>query len=110
MGQEDGPDVFVHYSSIKGEGFRTLVDGQKVTFDVTQGQKGPQADNVVAENPYEEFLTNLNYYSGAFAGLKYVKNIFTVSFTRHSILGTDVATILCIRICIHDLLNNEIKL
>jgi CspA family cold shock protein len=51
--QEDGPDVFVHYSSIKGEGFRTLVDGQKVTFDVTQGQKGPQADNVVADNPYE---------------------------------------------------------
>lgn len=46
--QESGPDVFVHFSAIKGEGFRTLADGQKVEFTVADGQKGPQAENVVA--------------------------------------------------------------
>ena len=45
--REDGPDVFVHFSSIKGDGFTTLTDGQKVEFTVTDGQKGPQAENVV---------------------------------------------------------------
>uniref|UniRef100_A0AAU1ULM9 Cold-shock protein n=1 Tax=Streptomyces sp. NBC_00119 TaxID=2975659 RepID=A0AAU1ULM9_9ACTN len=42
-----GPDVFAHYSSISGNGYRELVEGEKVTFDITQGQKGPQADNIV---------------------------------------------------------------
>ena len=46
--REDGPDVFVHFSAITGDGFRTLADGQKVEFEVTDGQKGPQAANVVA--------------------------------------------------------------
>lgn len=46
--QESGPDVFVHFSAIKGDGFRTLSDGQKVEFTVANGQKGPQAENVVA--------------------------------------------------------------
>ena len=45
--REDGPDVFVHFSAIAGEGFKTLADGQKVEFTVTDGQKGPQAENVV---------------------------------------------------------------
>ena len=45
--REDGPDVFVHFSSIQGDGFKTLADGQKVEFNVTDGQKGPQAENVV---------------------------------------------------------------
>ena len=45
--REDGPDVFVHFSSITGDGFKTLSDGQKVEFTVTDGQKGPQAENVV---------------------------------------------------------------
>ena len=44
--QEDGQDVFVHFSSIVGEGFKSLVEGEAVTFDVTQGAKGPQASNV----------------------------------------------------------------
>ncbi len=44
--QENGPDVFVHFRSIVGEGYRTLNEGQRVQFEVTQGQKGPQADNV----------------------------------------------------------------
>ncbi|MCX4993564.1 cold-shock protein [Streptomyces sp. NBC_00568] len=43
----DGPDVFAHYSNIAGNGFRELVEGESVTFDVTQGQKGPQAENIV---------------------------------------------------------------
>jgi cold shock protein len=42
----DGPDVFVHFSAIEGEGYRNLEEGQTVEFEVTQGQKGPQASNV----------------------------------------------------------------
>ncbi|MCF6436345.1 MULTISPECIES: cold-shock protein [Pseudoalteromonas] len=45
--QENGPDVFVHFSAISGEGFRTLSDGQAVSFDIKQGKKGPEAENVV---------------------------------------------------------------
>ncbi|MAT92593.1 MAG: cold-shock protein [Halioglobus sp.] len=45
--REDGPDVFVHFSAIQADGFKTLADGQKVEFTVTDGQKGPQAENVV---------------------------------------------------------------
>jgi cold shock protein len=43
---EGGPDVFVHFSAITGGGYRSLEEGQKVEFDITQGQKGPQAENV----------------------------------------------------------------
>ncbi|UCH40598.1 MAG: cold-shock protein [Gammaproteobacteria bacterium] len=46
--QDSGPDVFAHYSSIVGSGFKTLAEGQQVEFNVTQGQKGPQAENIVA--------------------------------------------------------------
>jgi CspA family cold shock protein len=46
--QENGPDLFVHFSAISGDGFRTLADGQEVTFTVKQGQKGPEAENVLA--------------------------------------------------------------
>jgi CspA family cold shock protein len=45
--QESGPDVFAHFSAISGSGFKTLLEGQKVEFSVTQGQKGPQAENIV---------------------------------------------------------------
>ena len=47
IGCEDGPDVFVHYSAIQSEGFRKLVEGQKVEFTVEQGPKGPQAASVM---------------------------------------------------------------
>ena len=46
ISQEGGPDVFVHFSAIQGTGYRNLEENQKVEFDVTQGQKGPQAANV----------------------------------------------------------------
>ena len=46
--RESGPDVFAHFSNISGSGFKTLGEGQKVEFEVTQGQKGPQAENIVA--------------------------------------------------------------
>ncbi len=46
--QEGGKDVFVHFSAINGSGRKTLKEGQKVTMEVTNGQKGPQAENVTA--------------------------------------------------------------
>jgi CspA family cold shock protein len=47
ISQDDGSDVFVHFSAIKGDGFRTLQEGEKVEFEVTQGPKGLQAANVI---------------------------------------------------------------
>jgi CspA family cold shock protein len=46
--KDDGGDVFVHHSAIQGDGFKTLAEGQRVRFDVTQGNKGPAAENVKA--------------------------------------------------------------
>jgi CspA family cold shock protein len=45
--QENGPDVFVHYSAIQSEGFKNLREGQEVLFEIVEGAKGPQAANVV---------------------------------------------------------------
>jgi cold shock protein len=47
ISQENGPDVFVHHSNIVGEGFRTLEEDQEVEFEIVEGKKGPQAQNVV---------------------------------------------------------------
>lgn len=47
IAQENGPDVFVHFSAIQGSGFKSLAEGQKVKFNITTGQKGPQAENVM---------------------------------------------------------------
>ncbi|MFD1706661.1 cold-shock protein [Siminovitchia sediminis] len=44
---EGANDVFVHYSAIQGEGFKTLDEGQQVEFEIVEGQRGPQAENVV---------------------------------------------------------------
>lgn len=46
INRQNGEDVFVHFSAIQGTGYRTLQDGQKVEFEVVQGQKGPQATNL----------------------------------------------------------------
>jgi CspA family cold shock protein len=46
----DGRDIFVHYSNISGEGFKTLGEGDVVTFDVVEGEKGPRAENVVQKS------------------------------------------------------------
>ena len=47
IGIDDGDDVFVHYSALQGEGFKTLKEGENVEFEVVQGAKGPQASNVL---------------------------------------------------------------
>ena len=44
--QESGPDVFAHFKAIEGDGFKSLTEGQQVEFNISQGQKGPQADNI----------------------------------------------------------------
>jgi len=46
--ESGGPDVFAHYSAIAGSGHRSLTEGQKVEFTLTEGKKGPQAENIVA--------------------------------------------------------------
>ncbi|RIV24400.1 cold-shock protein [Alicyclobacillaceae bacterium I2511] len=46
ISREDGEDVFVHFSAIQGDGYKTLEEGQRVTFEIVQGPKGPQAANV----------------------------------------------------------------
>lgn len=46
IARENGPDVFVHYKAISAEGYKSLSEGQRVEFTVTQGQKGPQAEDV----------------------------------------------------------------
>jgi CspA family cold shock protein len=46
IGREDGPDVFVHYSAIMSEGYKSLQEGDPVEFEIVEGQKGPQAGNV----------------------------------------------------------------
>ncbi|MCK4773119.1 MAG: cold shock domain-containing protein, partial [Candidatus Latescibacteria bacterium] len=47
ISQEDGPDVFAHYTAITGDGFRSLREGEEVEFEITEGPKGPQAANIV---------------------------------------------------------------
>jgi CspA family cold shock protein len=47
IGREDGPDVFVHYSAIQNDGYKSLKEGDAVEFDIVDGQKGPQADSVI---------------------------------------------------------------
>jgi CspA family cold shock protein len=47
IAREDGPDLFVHHSAIQGSGFKTLEEGERVEFEVVQGQKGPAAENVI---------------------------------------------------------------
>jgi CspA family cold shock protein len=47
IGRDDGPDVFVHYSALLAEGYKSLQEGDNVEFEIVEGQKGPQAANVV---------------------------------------------------------------
>lgn len=50
IGREDGPDVFVHYSAIQGDGYKSLQEGDDVEFEIVQGEKGPQADKVMKQS------------------------------------------------------------
>ncbi len=54
IASSDGKDVFVHYSSITAEGYKTLEEGDPVTFDIVQGEKGPRAENVVPQKPAKQ--------------------------------------------------------
>jgi len=47
ISRESGPDVFVHYSAVSSDGFKSLAEGDKVEFEIVEGQKGPQAANVM---------------------------------------------------------------
>ena len=60
--QSEGKDVFVHYSAIAGDGRRSLVEGQKVMMDVTQSEKGPQAENVSPVN--SDWFTSITFQAG----------------------------------------------
>jgi CspA family cold shock protein len=59
--RENGPDVFVHYSSIRGEGFRNLNEGDKVEFNAEAGAKGPQATDVVSLEPASTEQSSSSY-------------------------------------------------
>jgi CspA family cold shock protein len=48
--QENGPDIFVHFSEIQGEGFKTLNEGDEVEFEIAEGERGPKATNVTKVN------------------------------------------------------------
>jgi len=50
IGRDDGADVFVHYSAITGDGYRSLQEGDEVEFEIVEGQKGPQAANVIKKS------------------------------------------------------------
>ena len=50
IAREGGPDVFVHFSAIQADGFKSLAEGDRVEFEIVEGQKGPQAANVVKQN------------------------------------------------------------
>ncbi len=58
IGRENGPDVFVHYSGIAGDGYRTLKEGDRVTFEIVRGPKGPQAANVLKVGSEREQLSH----------------------------------------------------
>ena len=58
--RDDGPDIFVHYTGIVGEGYKTLEEGETVEFEIVQGPKGPQAANVTRRTPHNPVVTDKN--------------------------------------------------
>ena len=59
---EDGNDVFAHFSAIQADGFKSLEEGQAVTFDIEEGQRGMQAVNILKHNKFKTFQFNWNVF------------------------------------------------
>ena len=83
--KEDGGDVFVHYSAIQGDGFKTLGEGQAVSFDVVEGPKGPKAENVVKiklNNGSRPSGTCSQYFFSSFPLQSYVQEMLVLPRNR----------------------------
>jgi cold shock protein len=81
--QEGGSDIFVHFSAIQSSGFKTLNEGQQVSFDVVQGKKGLEAENVKAVKPFmrkSKKARRVSKHRRAFSFTLQIKDIFHLAF------------------------------
>lgn len=88
--QDSGSDVFAHFSAIKTDGFKTLVEGQQVQFIVTQGCKGPQAEKIVAMKANDKVRSSSTRESYLFRLLMSVRRLINSLFIGHSKVKNEV--------------------